>query len=81
MKAVERTVSAFKKWSWPAQRRLIHGQSTGDALTKKEMGGSVLFLLFSDQLEAESRKGHVFALGIAILKDSLTLRVAVLGIS
>ena len=46
MKAVERPVSAFKKWSWHAKRRLIHDQSTGDSLTKKEMGGSVLFVAF-----------------------------------
>ena len=63
MKAVDRPVSAFKKWSWPAKCRLIHGQSTGDSLTKKEMGGSILFADIFRPSWSRIKKGAFFCFG------------------
>ena len=40
---------------------------------RKRWGDMSFLLLCSDQLEAESRKGHVFAVGIASFKYSMTI--------
>ena len=46
---------------------------------RKRWGDISFLLLCSDQLEAESRKGHVFAVGIASLEYSMTIEGCCFG--